>query len=92
MKYLFINSVAGFGSTGRIAAEQCRELMKEGHQCVLAFGRDKANCDDIPTVQIGTSADVKLMPCAAGCWMTMVSDPKGQPGNFCSGCGSLIPM
>lgn len=23
MKYLFINSVAGFGSTGRIAAEQC---------------------------------------------------------------------
>ena len=27
MKYLFINSVAGFGSTGRIAAEKCRELM-----------------------------------------------------------------
>lgn len=60
MKYLFINSVAGFGSTGRIAAQQCRELMKEGHQCVLAFGRDKANCDDIPTVQIGSSMDVKL--------------------------------
>ena len=60
MKYLFINSVAGFGSTGRIAAEKCRELMKEGHECVLAFGREKANCDDIPTVQIGTSLDVKL--------------------------------
>ena len=30
MKYLFLNSVAGFGSTGRIAAEKCRELMKEG--------------------------------------------------------------
>lgn len=60
MKYLFINSVAGFGSTGRIAAEQCRELMKEGQECVLAFGRDKANCDDIPTVQIGTPADVKI--------------------------------
>ena len=51
MKYLFINSVAGFGSTGRIAAESCRELMKDGHQCVLAFGREKANCDDIKTVQ-----------------------------------------
>ena len=38
MKYLFINSVAGFGSTGRIAAEKCRELMAEGHDCVLAFG------------------------------------------------------
>lgn len=60
MKYLFINSVAGFGSTGRIAAEKCRELMAEGHECVLAFGRDQANCDDIPTVQIGTSWDYKL--------------------------------
>ncbi len=60
MKYLFINSVAGFGSTGRIAAETCRELMKDGHQCVLAFGRDKANCDDIPTVQIGSPLEYKL--------------------------------
>lgn len=60
MKYLFINSVAGFGSTGRIAAEKCRELIKEGHECVLAFGRDKANCDDIRTVQIGSALDFKL--------------------------------
>lgn len=60
MKYLFINSVAGFGSTGRIAAEKCRELMKEGHECVLAFGRDKANCDDIPTVRIGSALDYRL--------------------------------
>ena len=60
MKYLFINSVAGFGSTGRIAAEKCRELMAEGHECVLAFGREKANCEDVPTVQIGTPLDYKL--------------------------------
>lgn len=60
MKYLFINSVAGFGSTGRIAADQCRELMREGHRCVLAFGRNKANCDDVPTVQIGTALDYKV--------------------------------
>lgn len=60
MKYLFINSVAGFGSTGRIAAEKCRELMAQGHECVLAFGREKANCDDIPTVSIGTPLDCKL--------------------------------
>ena len=60
MKYLFINSVAGFGSTGRIAAEKCRELMGQGHQCVLAFGREKANCDGIPTVQIGTAMDYRL--------------------------------
>ncbi len=60
MKYLFINSVAGIGSTGRIAAETCRELMKQGHKCVLAFGRDRANCEDIPTVQIGSPRDFKL--------------------------------
>lgn len=60
MKYLFINSVAGFGSTGRIAAQQCRELQQQGHECVLAYGRDQANCDDIPTIQIGTPLDYKL--------------------------------
>ena len=60
MKYLFINSVAGFGSTGRIAAETCRELMADGHRCVLAFGREKANCDDIETVRIGSPMDCKI--------------------------------
>ena len=60
MKYLFVNSVAGFGSTGRIAAEKCRELMAQGNQCLLAYGRDKANCDDIPTIRIGTDRDYKL--------------------------------
>lgn len=59
MKYLFINSVAGVGSTGRIAADQCRKLEKEGHQCVLAYGRAKANCDDIQTIQIGTPWDYR---------------------------------
>lgn len=60
MKYLFINSVAGFGSTGRIAADKCRELMAQGHDCVLAYGRQKANCNDIKTVQIGKPLDYQL--------------------------------
>ena len=60
MKYLFINSVAGFGSTGRIAAEKCRELMAQGHTCVLAYGRERANCDDIETWQIGSPLDFKI--------------------------------
>ena len=60
MRYLFINSVAGVGSTGRIAADKCRELMAQGHECLLAYGREKANCDDVPTVQIGTPMDYKL--------------------------------
>lgn len=60
MKYLFINAVAGFGSTGRIAADKCRELMREGHECVLAYGREKANCEDLTTWQIGTPLDYRI--------------------------------
>ena len=60
MKYLFINSVAGVGSTGRIAAEKCRELMAMGHECRLAYGRTAANCDDIPTIRIGSALDYRL--------------------------------
>jgi len=60
VKYLFINSVAGFGSTGRIAAEKCRELMAQGHSCCIAYGRDAVNCDDIPTIRIGTAMDYRI--------------------------------
>lgn len=60
MRYLFINSVAGFGSTGRIAVETCRELMAQGHECTLAFGRKKENCDDVPTVRIGSDLSCRL--------------------------------
>ena len=60
MKYLFINSVAGVGSTGRIAADKCRELMAEGHECRLAYGRTCGNCADVPTIRIGSDLDFKL--------------------------------
>lgn len=60
MKYLFLNSVAGFGSTGRIAADQCRELMTQGHACVLAYGRQKVGCEDIRTIRIGSDLDYKI--------------------------------
>lgn len=60
MKYLFINSVAGYGSTGRIAADACRELMAQGHSCTLAYGRWQEHCEDIPTVRIGSDLSCKL--------------------------------
>lgn len=60
MKYLFVNSLAGVGSTGRIVAGQCRELMAQGHECLIAYGREKGNCDDIPTVFIGSELDHKI--------------------------------
>lgn len=55
MKYLFINSVAGFGSTGRIAGDTCRELMAQGHTCTIAYGRKQEGYEDVPTVRIGSN-------------------------------------
>lgn len=60
MKYLFINSVVGSGSTGKIVAEKCRELQKQGHKCVVAYGRWKANSDELETYLIGTKFDYCL--------------------------------
>lgn len=60
MKYLFINCLAGIRSTGRITADKCRELMREGHECLLAYGRGIGNCDDVPTIQIGTALDYHI--------------------------------
>lgn len=60
MKYLFINTVAGRGSTGRIAAEQCRALMALGHECLFAYARDDNGCPDVPTLRIGSAMDVRL--------------------------------
>lgn len=60
MRYLFINSVAGFGSTGRIVVQQCRQLMSEGHECMIAYSREAKNCDGIPLYRIGNSLDIRL--------------------------------
>ena len=60
MKYLFINSVAGVGSTGRIVAETCRTLQQQGHECAIAYGREMVGCDDIRTVRIGTPLDYRI--------------------------------
>ena len=60
MKYLFINTVAGNTSTGTITANLCRKLIKEGNECVLAYGRWMINCDDIKTYRIGNDFDYKV--------------------------------
>ena len=60
MKYLFINVVAGVGSTGRIIAEAARELEAAGHTCRIAYGRAQGDCRGIRTLAIGTPMDYKL--------------------------------
>lgn len=57
MKYLFINAVYGFGSTGRIIADQCEQLKNEGHECVAAYGRTCVDNGAAQLIQIGTKKD-----------------------------------
>lgn len=72
MKYLLINSVAGLGSTGRIAADQCRALCAEGHECLLAYGTDIKNCDDIDTLAITAPQNYRIH-----WWYSMFFDRHG---------------
>lgn len=56
MKILQINSVCGYGSTGKIVVDLYRMLEKEGHDCLIAYGRGGAP-SDIKTIKIGSKSD-----------------------------------
>lgn len=60
MKYLFINSVYGIGSTGKIIAQQCHKLQEEGNQCLVAYGRKIIPDSSVPSIRIGKPIDYKL--------------------------------
>ncbi len=45
MKVLQINSVCGIGSTGRITVDLYHALKKEGHECLVAYGRNNSSTD-----------------------------------------------
>lgn len=61
MKILMINTVCGFGSTGRICTDLAEILERQGHQVKIAYGRGV-----VPhqyqkyAVRIGSELDVKL--------------------------------
>lgn len=40
MRVLIINSVCGIGSTGRICTDMAEQLISEGHECYIAYGRE----------------------------------------------------
>lgn len=62
MRILFINSVCGIRSTGRICTDLATELEAQGHECKIAYGR----VDEVPekfqkyALRIGTDMDLKL--------------------------------
>ena len=61
MKVLFINSVCGIRSTGRIVAQLAEDYIKNGHECRIAYGRE-----DVPemlkpiAVRIGSESGIKV--------------------------------
>ena len=61
MKILMINSVCGIKSTGRICTDIAELIVRRGHECRIAYGRD-----GVPdryaeyAVRIGTDTDVKM--------------------------------
>ena len=60
MKYLFINSVYGVRSTGKIIAQQCRQLQAQGHTCLVGYGREASPDCAVKTLKIGTRLDVLI--------------------------------
>jgi len=56
MKVLQINSVCGYGSTGRIATDIYKVLEDQGHECLIAYGREAAP-EKVDTIRIGTFFD-----------------------------------
>ena len=59
MRVLFINSVCGIRSTGRICTDLAEEYMKQGHEVRIAYGRETVpeKYKDI-AVKIGSKSDV----------------------------------
>lgn len=56
MKVLQINSVCGYGSTGRITTDLYDVLETKGHECCIAYGRGKAP-KGYNTIKIGNNID-----------------------------------
>lgn len=57
MKVLQINSVCGYGSTGRIAVDLYNSLKKNGNDCVIAYGRGNAP-EGIKAIKIDNQFEV----------------------------------
>ena len=59
MRYLFINTVADYGSTGTIVMQNAERLIQEGHEICIAYGRgDPDRRDGVQYIKIGNSLSV----------------------------------
>ena len=62
MRALFVNSVCGIGSTGRICTDLAREYESKGYEVKIAYGRDETVPERFKkyAVRIGSDIDVKF--------------------------------
>ena len=60
MNILFIKSVYGVRSTGKLIARQCYELQQQGHTCVVAYGREAVSGGEVKLIRIGSNLDQKV--------------------------------
>ncbi len=62
MRVLFINSVCGIGSTGRICTDLAQQLESEGNEVKIAYGRKGTVPEQFQkyAVRIGTDFDCKM--------------------------------
>lgn len=62
MRVLIINSVCGHGSTGKICSDIAQQLIRQGHECTVAYGRDGNVPEHLSqhSCRIGTDFEVKL--------------------------------
>lgn len=56
MKVLQINSVCGYGSTGKICTDIYDLLIEQGHDCCIVYGRNSAP-QGYKTIKIGNRWD-----------------------------------
>lgn len=59
MKVLQINSVCGYGSTGRIAVDLYHTLKQNGHDSMIAYGRGSTP-EDVNAIRIGSDLNVMV--------------------------------
>lgn len=60
MRVLQITAFSGWGCTGRIALGIHNELVLQGHESMIAWGRTNTAPNTVPTIKIGTSMDQKI--------------------------------
>lgn len=83
MKYLFINSVCGIRSTGRIVTDLADDFIKKGHTCAIAYGREDAP-DKYKAIsyRIGTAFNIKVNALKARIFDNEAFNAKKQTKKF----------